>query len=536
MTMEGNRIGRRLGILVAAMLVAGPLAVLGYKLTHYGLDFPYWDEMLIAPLIAHAKTGQLRFIELWSQHNEHRPLFPRLIMLALALPSDWNVAWVLSANLVCGVGIFLSYAWLVLRKTAEPMQDAPDPFWVLPVFAFFVFSWGQMENWVWGLELTVLLCSLAVVAGMAMLGDARCGWWGFAGAAMMGVVASYSFANGVLYWFAAIPALLAMRGLSREQKTLRVLLWCVIAFLTLESYFFAYHKPGVSPPLTAVLQHPLSYIGYLLLYLGSPVVSICSTPPWHGGPPHPYGPYHFIPGAAGVLLFAWVLLTLWRSRRIAYAATASWLSIAAFAVLSALATGIGRVGLGAEAGLYSRYMTTNAMFWCALFALIAVGVQHGIFLGAMRTRRWTFAIGAVVLVLANVLVVHQQQPWEENATWKNMGWQAILAGDEAPLYLKDLSWDPKVLQTEYLPILKEFRLAGFGKPLPPKETLAQAYLAEAKTFAARKMWLPALTYIGTALRFDPTLTAAIELRNTIPAEIQKRFLDFQGETIPGNSP
>ncbi len=519
MDEQTHQSSSRAGMLLSLVLAAVPLGVLLCKLPQYGLNFPYWDEMLIAPLIDHAKTGQLRFIELWAQHNEHRPLFPRLIMLALALPSNWNVNYVLAANVLCGIGSFLFMAWTALRTSANGQR----PWWVVPVLAFFVFSWAQMENWAWGLELTVLLCTFAVTSGIVLLSHPALGWYGFASAVFMGIVASYSFANGILYWVAALPALLVMPKLAREQKILRGILWVVAAFLVIESYFVAYHKPGVSPPLTALLQAPMAYIGYVVLYLGSPVVAIFSTPPWHGGPPHPCGPFHFIPGIAGIVAFLVLLGHAWKRRTLTFTEAAPWLGIAAFAVGSALVTGIGRSGFGPQEGLNSRYMTTNALFWCALFGLLAIHLRSR--LPKLATRpQWAAAITGILLLLgANFGVVYTNRPWEDNARWKRMGWQAILAGHEAGLYLRDLSWDPPALQTQYLPLLKRHALCGFGTPLPNKPALAQTYLDEARRFLEKQQWFPGLTYLDTALRLDPSLSEARSLRDGVPGNIQERF-------------
>lgn len=507
----------------AIALAAIPLGILIYKLPRYGLAFPYWDEILIAPLIEKARTGQLSFIDLWAQHNEHRPLFPRLVMLLLALPTRWNVAWILAANVVCGVGVFLLLAFLALRPPGCAVQRRS--WWLLPVFSFLVFSWAQMENWIWGLELTVLLCTLAVVSATVLLPYKN--WRCFAAATAMAVVASYSFANGLLVWFAALPVLCITPGLRREQKWLRIMLWATAAFLTIESYFVAYQKPGVSPPFSAVLKSPLSYLGYVVLYLGNPVVGIFSTPPWHGGPPHPFGWGHFLPGVAGILVFGATVLWLFRSRKDSLHRLAAWLSLAAFAVLSALATGVGRVGFGIAEGLNSRYMTTGALFWCALFAILAMGLDR------RRLPPWTALAAAVALLALQASVVYHSRPWEENARWKRMGWTAVSAGYPASLYLLDLwgpdqeAMGPDKMRNVYFPILRRFELCGFRRENPPNPALAQAYLAEAQGFLARNRWFPALTYLDTASFFDPKLREAKVLREQVPADIRKRFEEFE---------
>ena len=61
---------RRAVVTLALALAAVPFAVLVYRLSKHGMNFPYWDEMLLVQFIDRAKTGQLRLIDFWTQHNQ----------------------------------------------------------------------------------------------------------------------------------------------------------------------------------------------------------------------------------------------------------------------------------------------------------------------------------------------------------------------------------------------------------------------------------------------------------------------------------
>jgi len=71
----------RHGPLVLALV---PLAFLLCVVARYAVPVPYWDQWEFVPLLEKTYHGQLTFHDLWAQHNEHRILFPRIIMLALA--------------------------------------------------------------------------------------------------------------------------------------------------------------------------------------------------------------------------------------------------------------------------------------------------------------------------------------------------------------------------------------------------------------------------------------------------------------------
>ena len=73
------------------MLAICPVAYLLVFLIGFTVDVPYWDQWDLVPLLQKMDDGSLSLNDLWSQHNEHRLLFPRLVMLVLARISDWNI-------------------------------------------------------------------------------------------------------------------------------------------------------------------------------------------------------------------------------------------------------------------------------------------------------------------------------------------------------------------------------------------------------------------------------------------------------------
>jgi len=72
-------------LLIAALCAAPPLIVLVVMTTHW-VAVPFWDEW-DAPgaQIADYYRGTLHLAGLFSQHNEHRLFFPRLVWLPLAI-------------------------------------------------------------------------------------------------------------------------------------------------------------------------------------------------------------------------------------------------------------------------------------------------------------------------------------------------------------------------------------------------------------------------------------------------------------------
>src|SRR5262245_35820129 len=65
------------------VLAAFPFLILIWAVARYSIDVPFLDQWDLVPLIDKMYQGQLTFHDLWMQFNEHRILFPKIIMLGL---------------------------------------------------------------------------------------------------------------------------------------------------------------------------------------------------------------------------------------------------------------------------------------------------------------------------------------------------------------------------------------------------------------------------------------------------------------------
>lgn len=477
-----------------------PFLALGIKVYHYGLYFPYWDAWHFSLFLEKARVDGLGFADFWAQHNEHRPIFPRLLMFLLATLSGWNVAWELAVNVLMSACTFLLLCRLAFRGSKPDTKPWP----IVPLFSFLVFSWVQMENWVWGWQMEVFMSTLALVAGVVLLSGVRFTPLRFALALGAGIVASYSFANGLLFWFALAPLVAFAPALKRQARLVYSLLWVAVAACALQLYFFAYHKPDVSPSLSSIFQAPLQFIGYVVIYLGAPVTGIVTPTTWHGVA-LPVGPLHYLAGIGGLVALAVLARLLPRRRPDAYHAALPWLGLVLYVLGSAAITAAGRAGMGLEQAMTSRYTTISTLYWCALAGLLLQVVQDSApnVPSLSAQRKHTFALIGVLLFGGALFLSHRsQRQWEQVAHWKRMGWEALRAGHEAPLYLQDLCWDPAELRDRFLPILREGHWAGFGGEPEKPPAMADAYVAEAEHFMAMGLLGQAKTYLETALFFD----------------------------------
>lgn len=341
------RSGCRNPVLYAVALFP-PLCIL-YLITRYGVDVPFWDQWEFVPLLEKFRTGALSFHDLWAQHNEHRILFPRLIMLGLASATGWDIRYELYANFVIA-GLAFIFLNLLFRKEVGG-RCAP---WFAVLSAFLVFSPVQQENWTWGWQIQIFLGVLGAVVAVWSVSCYPGQWKGLIAAIGAAIAASYSFNNGLLTW-PVVGILLLAQG---RWKARHIGLWTAAFIVSVFLYYHGYTKPELHPSLLYPLNHPYDYIKYVFAYLGSPLAFNKTG--------------NAI--AIGVLLtsvLCFASVQSWRSGREGFQRILPWLALALYSFASAVVTGVGRLGFGVDQAMVGRYTTISTPFAVSVFVVAA---------------------------------------------------------------------------------------------------------------------------------------------------------------------
>ena len=84
-----------------------PLIILSILIFKYNIGVPYWDEWDFVGLLQKSYLSKVNFSDFSSYHNEHRPFFPRLILLGLAHLTGYRILPELILNLILAIGILL---------------------------------------------------------------------------------------------------------------------------------------------------------------------------------------------------------------------------------------------------------------------------------------------------------------------------------------------------------------------------------------------------------------------------------------------
>lgn len=365
------------------------LLLIGF-VSNFSVNVPVDDEWRLASLFEKIAAGNVTFNDFWALHSNHRILFPKIIIAVLAFASRWNINY----QLCLSIGLAAITLIAMYKLSSMQVKNIADDLWHLAniLTCILLFSLVQHENWLWGFQLAwffVNFCFVAAVYALVsnhkLLPNIR-----ISIAAVFCFVASFSLAQGLLSWLAAIPAVVALEG-NAAQKRKRAIAWMLLFVATSAVYSINYH-PSRKASIISLLNKPLVVIDYFLSLLGSPIVRSPG-----------------ISALVGLLIFAtFLFLGFHFGRKITeHRQALPWLSIGLFSVLSALFITAGRAEFGAiQAIESSRYTTNSILLLIALFQLCQLFVR-----GKMATinRNYKFVYRVLAGLLIGIIIVNSQQ-------------------------------------------------------------------------------------------------------------------------------
>lgn len=341
---------------VACGLATLPIAGLVWLLRLYFVDVTYWDGWEMVSLVEKSYLGTLTMSDLWMQANEHRVIVPRVLLIGLARLTNWSVIAEAVVNVSIVAAVLVAVGVAVNRWRREP--QGPAPVWTLPLISLVLFSPAQWENWLWGWQFIVFLSVVASTLGLLLLAFDRGRPLFFGLALALGVISSYSFGSGVVFWVAGlVPIAFWPDG---RGRWLRLALWTIVGAATIWVYTIGYLPNPHHQPLAASFTSWKDFVrlcDYVATSLGAPVAGYDANLSWWSG----WFGIAFLAGAIG--------RRIWQRSPEPVVWFALGVGLFAFGV--ALLTGLGRVNFGTYAALSSRYVTMTAPFWVAVALLLA---------------------------------------------------------------------------------------------------------------------------------------------------------------------
>jgi hypothetical protein len=370
------------------VIISLPAALGMFIVFRYGVNVPVGDDWALAPLFADAFSGHLSSAELLAQHNEHRPLVPRVLFIVMTALGGWNTRVPMFATLGLMLVVAAGCAWLA-RQT---LGNDPRRYGV-PLFlsALILFSPAQWETFLRGFVLMMLIPPLCLVIALVAARTVRSTGRALAIVGASCAIATYSAACGLVLWpIATAVTWWFHKPASRKDAATWApyAVWCAA---TLVFYFHDYQRPARHPPLDAALEQPFDVAAGFCAFIGG-ALSFPMTQ-WASA---------VLIGAALITILAAQIWALRRRRDADLTDRAIvWIAIAAYAVCSGVLVAIGRVGFGRGVFTWSRYISLSLWAVVGVIMLGAVLARSSHqdaseAASSLQSRSWWMLVGSVL--------------------------------------------------------------------------------------------------------------------------------------------
>lgn len=415
-------------IAAVTMIVVALAAVFTYR--HPVFPWDMWDTV---EMYRDFRDGRGSWASLWALHNEHRILFPRLLIL-------WDYTLVAASGSVLLALILMlhaAHAGLLVRAFAQRGSGARQVtlYACLVLMAFFWLK--QRENFIWPFQIAWILNAFfaSLAAWCAARDPAPRGLFA---AALCCVVAAFSLASGIFMPF-VIAVVLWRVGVPPR----RLAVWSAFAMLLAAVYLAGYAPEERIEGQRAFA--PLRTLLYAAALLGNPVLL--------AGVPQACA---MLLGSAGMLWFGVLAFGFSRGRDTGPASRFAF-SVAGYALVIALLTGWGRQASGFEGAASNRYVTTSLIFW---MTLLGWQVTRADIQTRKRILGGALAVFLVYFVPTQILLIERMrekfQAYDEASL-------AMLAGVDDSLPLYELSPDAAAMWRRR-EILREDGLSVYREP------------------------------------------------------------------------
>ncbi|NEP60476.1 MAG: hypothetical protein F6K31_26315 [Symploca sp. SIO2G7] len=339
-----------------------PIILLVWFVNNFSITVPILDEWAIADLFEKVSNGQLSIGDFFAQHNEHRIIFPKIIIIILAFISQWNLNYELYTNILLSI-INFSIIYKIYLNT-ENAHNQWLGYLVNLITCFTIFSWSQYEIWLSGLGIVWFLTNTFILLAIFTISfnkDHFTVTTKLALAATFCFFASFSAAHGLLSWLALLPSVISLSG-NLGQKIRRLSLWIGLWLSSCIIYAIGYNNTG-NYHYSILPQKTLSVLAYFFSLLGAPLASGSIE--------------SLLIGLICFLNFALFVFYCLRNLKSEFTHQAiPWLSLGLYSLLFALISTIGR-GLPTiyiAGGLSSLKIATTTSRYISISALLIISL------------------------------------------------------------------------------------------------------------------------------------------------------------------
>jgi hypothetical protein len=347
-------------------VVFAPAILALWLILHFSVNVPQWDEWdtpgnLYQRIIESSVTYQ----DFFSQHNESRMAFPKLIFAAVGSTVGWNV---IVFMMISWLFVLCTFTLLFKMLPSTGKEQSKGLFFTACLLSMLLFSPSQAENQLYGLQITVFILPLLLALCLWLQTTSLGYGLKVTGAALFSFIATFSFSNGMVCWLMGFPFFqiwLVGRNTLKKAYIIRwTALYLVCAIVTISFYFWDYIKPEYHPSFDVVFKDPVLGLKYLAALVGAPFTQ-CS----HDALPA------IVAGTVVLCLFTvslFLVAARWKSSgdTVFRACCYPFLSFSFFGIVSVLVATSGRAGFGVMQALSGRYSSSTLMITVGLVGII----------------------------------------------------------------------------------------------------------------------------------------------------------------------
>ncbi|AQG81589.1 hypothetical protein [Spirosoma montaniterrae] len=357
-----------------------------YTLTVFqnAYNFPYEDDFNSALSFVSAfvfiETSFAKRVDLlFSQYNEHRIVFDRLVFLA-----DYYLFGVLNFRRLTLVGnLSIVLLAVLFLKTAFRRHPWPKRlFFFIPVaYSLFLFQYWELTTWSMAALQNLYVIAFAFSSLYCLV---RPGQTWFILACSMAVLATFTSGNGMFCFAAGIPLLLLLK------QYRKVTIWTALGAMVIILYFQQYYRPPYHPNIAdSLLNHPGRAIQYFFSLIGAffpnrPTISLLF-------------------GIASVLITAGAVAYLFYTRRLLNYLPLVGLLL--FLYLTSLSLTAGRSGFGVQQAFSTRYGIITVMLFVGQVVLVIEAITHRLLQTSVTVA---YGLFAMLLFVSGTNVHHRR--------------------------------------------------------------------------------------------------------------------------------
>jgi hypothetical protein len=338
------------------ILIAIPIFIYYKTIFENAYNFPYEDDFNSAlSFISEYGFGKLTFGErlklIFSQYNEHRIVFDRLVFLA-----DYGLFGELNFShlIIVGNVSLLLICVLFLKASFRQFSTSQKLLYLLPAaYSLFLFQYWELSTWSMAALQNLYVIPFAMLSLYSLSIASRNAFIVACGAA---VLATFTSGNGMFTFFAG-AALLVL-----TQSYRKLALWLAITAATIALYFWGYIRPPYHPDIAdSLINHTGRAISYFFTLTGMLL-----------GPGRQKLSMLF--GALSLLVSVGLLGYLWYTKRIfEHLPLVGWLLFLYLTCLSLMAT---RSGMGIGQAATPRYGIVVVMLFATQSVLALETFRH----------------------------------------------------------------------------------------------------------------------------------------------------------------